>query len=94
MGKMVIWELMGEFPNQRESWWWNDEVEEKIKTKRAYYKALHKCHSGKKKTLKRYSLAKKKQNKPLVKQSQKLMKIISASWYINVKSRYIYIYIN
>ncbi|XP_052178173.1 uncharacterized protein LOC127791967 [Diospyros lotus] len=43
--KVVLRETNGRAPNLKESWWWNEEVQLKIKNKKNCYKAVYQCNN-------------------------------------------------
>ena len=55
--KVVLGETNGRAPNLKESWWWNEEVQLKIRNKKTCYKAVYQCSN--KENLKNYKEAKK-----------------------------------
>ena len=56
IAKRVLGESKGHKWN-KESWWWNDDIQEKVKLKRASYKSLHVCKNDENKE--KYKFAKK-----------------------------------
>jgi len=53
---VVLGETNGRAPNLKESWWWNEEVQLKIRNKKTCYKAVYQCSSEE--NLKNYKEAK------------------------------------
>ncbi|KAL3518874.1 hypothetical protein ACH5RR_021463 [Cinchona calisaya] len=61
MAKKILGESRGYAPMNKESWWWEEGVQNKIKVKRANYKALYSCRSDE--NIEKYKLAKKESKK-------------------------------
>ena len=44
--KIVLGETNGRAPNLKEfCWWWNEEVQLKIRNKKTYYKVVYQCNN-------------------------------------------------
>ena len=61
VAKSVLGESKGHAPLSKESWWWNEKVQEKVKEKRIAYKELYICKIEE--NLKKYTIAKKEAKK-------------------------------
>ncbi|KAM1176204.1 hypothetical protein ACFX19_029118 [Malus domestica] len=63
VAKEVLGESKGFAPHQKESWWWNEEVQTKVKTKKECCKALYKDRTDE--NGERYRKAKQEAKKPV-----------------------------
>ena len=61
VAKVVLGESKGSGPKDKESWWWETNVQEKVKTKRECFKALHSCNNEENRE--KYRVAKKETRK-------------------------------
>jgi len=57
VAKETLGESRGFGPRGKESWWWNDSVQSKVRIKRDCFKAWSRCKNGE--TWDKYKLAKK-----------------------------------
>ena len=57
LGRQVVGESKGQASFHKESWWWQNEVQDKVKAKRACYKELYKCRNDENKE--KYKTARK-----------------------------------
>ncbi|XP_054785632.1 uncharacterized protein LOC129292133 [Prosopis cineraria] len=57
VAKVVLGESKGSGPRDKESWWWNNSVQDKIKYKKNCFKAIHLCNNEE--NWERYRMAKK-----------------------------------
>ena len=43
--KVVLGETNGKTPNLKECWWWNEEVQLKVRNKKTCYKVVYQCNN-------------------------------------------------
>ncbi|KAE8661535.1 hypothetical protein F3Y22_tig00113725pilonHSYRG00880 [Hibiscus syriacus] len=73
VGKNILGLSIGKVKKHKESWWWNDEVQTKVKTKQTFFKALLQCNYDEERSRakQRYKEAKRVAKKTVAKEKIK-----------------------
>ena len=61
VAKEILGESKGFGPRDKETWWWNEDVQEKVRNKKNCFKAIHLCNSAE--NWEKYRLARKEAKK-------------------------------